>query len=507
MAESHGAARDSPAPRPSRGYLLVAGPDGAGKSTVVDALVARAAESGVSVHHVHHRPGLVAGRSSERGAVTEPHAEAPRGSVGSAFKLGVVFLDHMLGGNVQWRRKRREGLLLVERGWYDQVVDPRRYRLAATTIPWVRRLGRALPRPDVVLLLTGDPSELHARKPEIGASEVRRQLQLWRDVAPLVGRRVVEVDTVRCGPQSVASAALAALAAPRVDARPWRSVPLTAPRLAMAVQGDARAALPLYQPFSRRARAGFALGSRAPARCASAARDPLPGLDELCDKLGLHAEGVLALQSSTESRLILGLCSGGRLRTVLKIGADSDVRLHAEGAMLRTGLRDGLPFRRPVVEWSGEWRGRFVVASRAIERSSSRRWTLDEVVPLLVALREAGLDGSPLVHGDLTPWNLVRTTEGPVLLDWESARWADEPLHDLAHFVVAEGALLGRYKPARAVQLLCAPNSAGGQLLGASGIPADAASAHLRAYLHGYSPADPRAARFRDAMLSLVATP
>lgn len=504
MAETRDIAISIPVQRIPRGYVLVAGPDGAGKSTVVDALVSRAAESGVTVHRVHHRPGLLAGRSSGRGPVTDPHAATPRGSVASALKLLVVFLDHMLGGNFQWRRKRRKGLLLVERGWYDQVVDPRRYRLAATAIPWVGRLGRVLPRPDVVLLLAGDPSALHARKPEIGAPEVRRQLQLWRDVAPLAGRRVVEVDTVRCDPQSVAGAALAALGAPGVDDRSWRAVPLTAPRLAMAMRGDARTAMSLYQPFSRRARAGFALGSRFAWCRAGAAPDPMPGLDELCDQLGLPAEGVLVLRSSTPSRLVLGLCSGGRLRTVLKVGAATDVRLRHEAEMLATGSDDGLPFTRPVLVWSGDWRGRFVVATRAFQRSSSRRWTLDEVLPLLVALRDPGLDGSPFLHGDFAPWNLVRSTEGPVLLDWESARPADEPLHDLAHFVLAEGALLGRHGPAHAVQLLSATESPGTRLLRASGLPPEAAPELLRQYLQDCCPQDVRSVRFRNAMLALV---
>lgn len=507
MAETAAVLGEIPVQRLPRGYVLVAGPDGAGKTTVVEALLAHAAEQGVTVHRAHCRPGVLAGRSPDAGPVTDPHAEPARGLLGSALKLAVVFTDHLLGGNLRWRRQRREGLLLVERGWYDQVVDPRRYRLDATAVPWVRRLGRALPRPDVVLLLAGDPTALHARKPEIGAPEVRRQLQLWRHVAPLAGRRVIEIDTVRCSPESVANAALEALGPSPVEADPWRSVPLTAPRLAMAVRGDATAAMPVYQPFSLRARAGIALGSRIPVRRCRAASDPLPGLDKLCDELCLRAEGVLALQSSTASRLVLGLCHQGRLHTVLKVGAASDARLRHEAAMLLTGLRDELPFRRPVVVWSGEWRGRFVLASRAVQRSSSRRWALDEVVPLLMALRDPNVDGNPLVHGDFTPWNLIRTAEGPVLLDWESARWADEPLHDLAHFVLAEGALLGRYGPARAVQLLCAPESAGGRLLGACGLRVDAAPAHLRRFLHGCLPGDPRAARFRDAMLSLLPTP
>ena len=51
----------APAPR---AFVLVVGPDGAGKSTVVDALLDHARRAGAATFHAHSRPHLVAGRSS-----------------------------------------------------------------------------------------------------------------------------------------------------------------------------------------------------------------------------------------------------------------------------------------------------------------------------------------------------------------------------------------------------------------------------------------------------------
>jgi Phosphotransferase enzyme family len=50
---------------------------------------------------------------------------------------------------------------------------------------------------------------------------------------------------------------------------------------------------------------------------------------------------------------------------------------------------------------------------------------------------DAGHSGDLVpIHGDLTPWNLRRTTRGLALFDWESAGWG-EAGSDLAHYRVA----------------------------------------------------------------------
>jgi len=487
----------------TRGFVLVAGPDGAGKSTVVDAIVARATATGLIVSRAHHRPGLIAGRGDDGRAVTDPHGEPPRSAGASILKLLVVFGDQLLGGHSRWRAQRRAGLLLLERGWFDMVVDPRRYRLPERFTRIVRLLGRLLPRPDLVLLLTGDAAVLHARKPEIGVPEVERQIRRWRTVAPAAGRRVVEVDTVHTGPEQAADALFASLPQREPMSRRWRTVPLTPARLALRTSGDARSALAIYQPQSLRARAGAVAWrtARLPGRLVP---EPLPHLDDLWQVIGVEPSGVAAMQSSAPGRLILSVCRGGRMDAIVKIGSTDDEALRHEAAMLAAPLHPGLPLRRPQLMWAGDWRDHFVVVTRAAQRCSAEQWTVHEVVPLAQALAIAGADGAPLTHGDLVPWNLVRTVDGPVLLDWESARWADEPLHDLAHFVVQCGALLGRYGPDRAVAMLCDEGSPGWRLLRARGRDGGNARPLLGDYLAQARPTEFRAVRFRDEMLRRV---
>lgn len=487
-----------------RGFVLIAGPDGAGKSTVLDAIAARAAARGTTAFRAHYRPHVIAGRATAGGPVTDPHGKPPRSAVASLAKLFLVFADHLVGGNTRWRGQRQAGLLLLERGWFDMAVDPYRYRMPKALTGPIRLLGRVLPRPDLVMLLTGDPTALHARKTEIGVVEVTRQLQRWREVAHAAGRRVLEVDTVRTGPEQAAEALFGSLPARGRAARDWQTVPLTPPRLALRSIGDADPALAVYQPQSSPARAA-ALVRRVGRIPGHPVPEPLAHLDQLWRLIGIDPTGVVAMQSSTPGRHVLALCSHGRMELVVKIGVHDDRALRNEAAMLTASLHPALPVDRPELLWAGPWREHFVLVTRAAQRCSAEPWTLDEVAPLTQALGKAGADGAALTHGDLTPWNLVRTADGPVLLDWESARWADEPLYDLAHFVVQTGALLNRYSSKRAVALLCDEGSPGWQLLGARGRDGAKARSLLAEYLEQARPTDLRGVWYRTEMLRLVA--
>ena len=89
----------------------------------------------------------------------------------------------------------------------------------------------------------------------------------------------------------------------------------------------------------------------------------------------------------------------------------------------------------------------------------------------------------PLVHGDLAPWNLREGRVKMWLIDWEAARLGFEPLHDLCHFVVRSGMLLGAWTPAEALRHLTAERSVGWQHLYALEEDPRSARDLLRVYL------------------------
>ena len=55
-----------------------------------------------------------------------------------------------------------------------------------------------------------------------------------------------------------------------------------------------------------------------------------------------------------------------------------------------------------------------------------------------------GDHGAGLSHGDFAPWNLLRTEDGWVLVDWESSSPSGPAFFDPFHYLVQSHALLGR---------------------------------------------------------------
>jgi len=172
---------------PRRGLVvLLVGPDGSGKSTLASRVIERARPRFSETLHLHWRPGLLPRAGSlvgvEGGDPTEPHAVDPHGPLLSFALLVYHWIDFFLGS---WFKVRpvaaRGGLVVMERGWPDLGVDPRRYHLRISP-RLVELLGRLLPAPDVVVVLEGDPHELHRRKSELPVTELARQIARWREV-------------------------------------------------------------------------------------------------------------------------------------------------------------------------------------------------------------------------------------------------------------------------------------------------------------------------------------
>lgn len=181
-----------------RGLVLcLVGPDGAGKSTLAAQLTAELRTRAIEVRHDYWRPGLLPmpGRLVGKpapGLVTDPHGRPPHGRVKASLRLLHYFLDFRLGYWAIYRPLlRRGGVVVVERGWQDLLVDPRRYLMPFRQPAAV--LAHLLPRPDVIAILAAPVDDLHARKQELTRAEIDRQLAAWRRQAR-ARHGVIELD-------------------------------------------------------------------------------------------------------------------------------------------------------------------------------------------------------------------------------------------------------------------------------------------------------------------------
>ncbi len=459
-----------PSERPSHGSLpsggqgmvaSVVGPDGSGKTTLIDALVSGPL-SGRPIMRIR-TVGTLPRRTVPNVPVTEPHKDPVYPLPLSLAKTVYVFADYLLGWNLRVRPfERSGGCVIIERGWWDIAVDPRRYRM--TTPAWLLwALGRMLPGPDLVLVLEAPASVVHARKAELSPVELERQGKAWRTKLPSSQKRVY-LDAERPAAEVARAAAasiegLARAAAPSTTVSGPRLAGLPGPKNArwLVPTSPRRAVvtgLEVYHPVTLRGLAGWSAArglGRLGALGLLPARSGAPS--EVLEALAAHVPpgGTIAVAKANYDGRYVALAIGpeGDGLAVAKVAVDEagSTALEKEGARLEE-LGDDLPW--PLVAPKLLERKPGALILEAISwRPRARPWRLPEEVA--VALGRFHLSGEAHSarrlgpsHGDFAPWNLFKTSSGWCLLDWEEAGEEAPPFFDLFHYLVQAHALLGR---------------------------------------------------------------
>jgi thymidylate kinase len=161
--------------------VVFLGPDGAGKSSVVQAMGQSLAGAfprtacysfpPALLDHFLHRPQATDSR---------PH-ELPLRSWPASVVRAVLywFVYNTLGYYVTVRLALgRSTLVMHDRHFVDALVDPRRYRYGGPL--WLLRLiWRIVPKPDLLILLDAAPAVLQARKQEVSFEESARQREAY----------------------------------------------------------------------------------------------------------------------------------------------------------------------------------------------------------------------------------------------------------------------------------------------------------------------------------------
>lgn len=202
--------------RPHGLFLSVSGPDGSGKTTIIEMVMA---ELGMiygdgAVHYTHFRPSLLPriaevakkARTMEKvdDNYAEPHRAKPSGPAVSLARLGYYWLDYF-GGYMRSVRsvlKRRE-VVLFDRYYYDMIADSFRSRIDLP-MPVLRFVGRLLPLPENAFFLEVDPNEIHRRKQELTIARIVALNARYGDLADRGW--LIRIDNN--GPPEVAAASI-----------------------------------------------------------------------------------------------------------------------------------------------------------------------------------------------------------------------------------------------------------------------------------------------------------
>ena len=492
--------------RPTGFTVVIAGPDGTGKSTLAERLP-QVCEGPFRRHvHLHWRPGVLPSlghiAATSRGDPTDPHGRPPHGSVLSIAVLGYYWIDFFLGG---WLRimptRSRSGLVVIERGWWDIAVDPRRYRMRVSP-SLVRLLGHLLPRPDLVLVLDAPEEIVAERKSEISDEEARRQSDAWRSALPSrVDRTYVDAtastDEVAVEARDAIFDRLSGRAAQRLGAG-WTAMP-PGPHRWLFPRGPRAAAatgLSIYQPVTGRGRVGWELArfaARAGAfRLAPRAEAPPRSVREKVAPYVPPRSTLATMRANHPRRHVVSVIDEqGRPRAIAKVALDDEGRanLRAEAAsLMRLGPCVSPPVRAPGLIAQGNG----VLVLEAVPwRPRTRPW----VLPVDVARasgelfrRTASSDGERGgAHGDLAPWNVLLTDGGWTLVDWENASDDAPPFTDVLHYLVQAHALLGRPSQRDLIGSVATGRGSGGAAIRvyglAAGVSAGVAFDVFREYL------------------------
>jgi thymidylate kinase len=171
-------------------FVAVLGPDGAGKSTLIQALEANLTGAFRRTRSFHLRPMLIEGCGTNV-AVTNPHGQPLHPWWRSVLKIPYYLFDYGLGYLCKVRPALvRSTLVLFDRYYEDMLIDPRRYRYGAS-MALVRLARSFVPTPDLFLILSVDEQGVLVRKREVSVSELSRQCSAYRQLASRVPNAVL----------------------------------------------------------------------------------------------------------------------------------------------------------------------------------------------------------------------------------------------------------------------------------------------------------------------------
>jgi thymidylate kinase len=173
--------------QPTGLLLVLLGPDGVGKSTLVAGMTTTLTQLFRRHDVFHWRPGVIVPIEEGDAPSGNPHDGPPRSALVSILFLFGFCLDYWLGYALRIRPLlARSGFVIFDRYYYDLLVDQKRYRYAGP-MSLVRLLLRFIPgRKNLVLILDAPEDVVLSRKQQLTPEELQRQRVSYRGLTEVL---------------------------------------------------------------------------------------------------------------------------------------------------------------------------------------------------------------------------------------------------------------------------------------------------------------------------------
>lgn len=170
--------------------VVFLGPDGSGKSTVLDQVMQDLEPAFRSVEYFHLRPHIF-GNKSEGVTVDNPHGQKERSKLASLLKICYWAFDYTLGYFLKvYTKKVKSTLITFDRYYYDILIDKRRYRYSGPT--WILKfISKLIPSPDLIFLFDAPAEVLQQRKQEVSFADSASQRIVYLEIIEKMSNGVV----------------------------------------------------------------------------------------------------------------------------------------------------------------------------------------------------------------------------------------------------------------------------------------------------------------------------
>jgi len=166
-------------------HVVFLGPDGVGKSTVIEAFQKDLSRAFLHQIYLTFAPSLLPTRLAPT-KPGGPHSLPPRSWTASLIKAGWWSICYTLGYFISVRPTlARGGMVVNHRYLLDAIVDRRRYRYSGPTwlLKWIWTIA---PKPDLIILLDAPPEVIAGRKSELPLERIVELREGYRSVVGML---------------------------------------------------------------------------------------------------------------------------------------------------------------------------------------------------------------------------------------------------------------------------------------------------------------------------------